>query len=86
MPPAYSDGVSEGVLPVAVHMRPAHRTDRLDSVGQVEVFLALRILQEVGSEAGVEVDDVVGQQARILAPALPFQVSSDPTPRRASYA
>jgi len=49
-------------------MFPTHRTDLLDTVGQLEILLALRVLQEFGQDASVVVDNAVGQESRALAP------------------
>ena len=54
--------VSEDVLSIEVHMFPADRTDLLDAVGQLDILLALRILEELGQDTSVVVDDAVGQQ------------------------
>ena len=54
--------VSEDVLSIEVHMFPADRTDLLNAVGQLDILLALRILEELGQDTSVVVDDAVGQQ------------------------
>ena len=51
--------VSEDVLSIEVHMFPADRTDLLDAVGQLDILLALRILEELGqgtSVVGLNID------------------------------
>jgi hypothetical protein len=40
--------VSEDILSIEVHMFPADRTDLFDAVGQLDILLALRILEELG--------------------------------------
>lgn len=70
--------VSEGILSIEVHMFPADRTDLHDAVGQLDILLALRILEELGQDTSVVVDDAVGQQPRALTPELLFKVGPDP--------
>src|SRR3979411_2374717 len=60
--------VSEDILSIEVHMFPADRTDLLNAVGQLDILLALRILEELGQDTSVVVDDAVGQQPRALTP------------------
>jgi hypothetical protein len=43
--------VSEDVPSIEVHVFPADRTDLLDAVGQLDILLALRILEELGRRA-----------------------------------
>ena len=43
----------ERVLAVEVHLFPAHRADPLEPVGQFDIRLVLRLLQEFREEGGV---------------------------------
>jgi hypothetical protein len=73
-------GVPEGVFAVEVYVFPTHGADPLDPIRQIEFFLVFGMLEQFGEDAGVEVDDAVGEEAGALAPDLLFDVRPDLQP------